>query len=185
MDPTKGKLIQTVAALCGDLDWLVIAEGVETSRERDTLVGLGCDLLQGYLFGKPAPAMLTTDGTVLDLVVDEEGDELRDRGSRSAAGGAHAVFGIAQSRSGSASFRNRRRVARPAVSLPAITTAEADAQVARSAGSRSGDSESPRTRAHPDRHRHEGGQSSHTQICVELNFATYVPEEHTSPIQLP
>jgi len=31
----------------------VIAKGVETSGERDALVSEGCDLLQGYLFGKP------------------------------------------------------------------------------------------------------------------------------------
>jgi EAL domain-containing protein (putative c-di-GMP-specific phosphodiesterase class I) len=27
---------------------------VETAEERDTLVELQCDLLQGYFFGKPA-----------------------------------------------------------------------------------------------------------------------------------
>jgi EAL domain-containing protein (putative c-di-GMP-specific phosphodiesterase class I) len=30
-----------------------VTEGVETIAERDTLVALGCDLLQGYLFAKP------------------------------------------------------------------------------------------------------------------------------------
>ncbi|MCC6528518.1 MAG: EAL domain-containing protein, partial [Polyangiaceae bacterium] len=29
-------------------------EGVETAAERDSLLGLGCDLFQGYLFAKPA-----------------------------------------------------------------------------------------------------------------------------------
>jgi EAL domain-containing protein (putative c-di-GMP-specific phosphodiesterase class I) len=33
----------------------VVAEGVETSGERDTLIALGCDLLQGPLYGMPAP----------------------------------------------------------------------------------------------------------------------------------
>jgi EAL domain-containing protein (putative c-di-GMP-specific phosphodiesterase class I) len=60
VDPTRGKLIQTVAAFCGDLGWLVIAEGVETLAERDALVSLGCDLLQGYLIGKPARAIRKT-----------------------------------------------------------------------------------------------------------------------------
>jgi EAL domain-containing protein (putative c-di-GMP-specific phosphodiesterase class I) len=40
--------------LCDELGTQVIAEGVETTAERDTLVGLGCNLLQGYLFGRPA-----------------------------------------------------------------------------------------------------------------------------------
>jgi EAL domain-containing protein (putative c-di-GMP-specific phosphodiesterase class I) len=32
---------------------LIVAEGVETVDERNTLAELGCDLLQGYLFGYP------------------------------------------------------------------------------------------------------------------------------------
>jgi EAL domain-containing protein (putative c-di-GMP-specific phosphodiesterase class I) len=35
------------------LNILVVAEGIETAGERDMLVELGCDLLQGYLFAKP------------------------------------------------------------------------------------------------------------------------------------
>lgn len=33
---------------------MVVCEGVETAAEWDCLVDLGCDLLQGYLFAKPA-----------------------------------------------------------------------------------------------------------------------------------
>jgi c-di-GMP-specific phosphodiesterase len=32
---------------------LVIAEGVETEAQRQILISLNCDILQGYLFGKP------------------------------------------------------------------------------------------------------------------------------------
>jgi EAL domain-containing protein (putative c-di-GMP-specific phosphodiesterase class I) len=32
---------------------LVVGEGVENAAERDCLVELGCDLLQGYFFAKP------------------------------------------------------------------------------------------------------------------------------------
>jgi EAL domain-containing protein (putative c-di-GMP-specific phosphodiesterase class I) len=35
---------------------MVVAEGVESPEERDMLIDLGCDLLQGYLFARPAPA---------------------------------------------------------------------------------------------------------------------------------
>jgi EAL domain-containing protein (putative c-di-GMP-specific phosphodiesterase class I) len=42
-----------MTALFGELGLIVIAEGVETTAERDALVGTGCDLFQGYLFAKP------------------------------------------------------------------------------------------------------------------------------------
>jgi EAL domain-containing protein (putative c-di-GMP-specific phosphodiesterase class I) len=53
-DPTKRKLIESMVTLCNELGVLVIAEGVETPMEHDALVGLGCDLFQGYLFAAPA-----------------------------------------------------------------------------------------------------------------------------------
>jgi EAL domain-containing protein (putative c-di-GMP-specific phosphodiesterase class I) len=39
--------------VCVDLGMMVVTEGVETAAERDMLVTLGCDVLQGYLFGRP------------------------------------------------------------------------------------------------------------------------------------
>jgi EAL domain-containing protein (putative c-di-GMP-specific phosphodiesterase class I) len=33
----------------------VIAEGVETVRERDTVMQLGCGYVQGYALAKPGP----------------------------------------------------------------------------------------------------------------------------------
>jgi EAL domain-containing protein (putative c-di-GMP-specific phosphodiesterase class I) len=37
-----------------------VAEGVETERQRDVLLGLRCDELQGYLFARPMPAKMLT-----------------------------------------------------------------------------------------------------------------------------
>ena len=54
--PTKQKLIRSMAALCKDMGMTVVAEGVETIEERDAVIDLGCDLLQGYLFAKPGRA---------------------------------------------------------------------------------------------------------------------------------
>jgi EAL domain-containing protein (putative c-di-GMP-specific phosphodiesterase class I) len=53
-EPVKRKLIGSMAALCKDLGMQVVAEGIETVPERDAVVELGCDLLQGYLLGRPA-----------------------------------------------------------------------------------------------------------------------------------
>ncbi len=49
----KRKLVGSLTTLCRDLGMIVVAEGVETPMERDTVVELGCDLLQGYLFARP------------------------------------------------------------------------------------------------------------------------------------
>jgi EAL domain-containing protein (putative c-di-GMP-specific phosphodiesterase class I)/ActR/RegA family two-component response regulator len=49
----KQKLVGSIGALCREMGITIVVEGVETPEERDTLVGLGCDLLQGHLFGYP------------------------------------------------------------------------------------------------------------------------------------
>jgi EAL domain-containing protein (putative c-di-GMP-specific phosphodiesterase class I) len=51
--PVKRKLVHFVTALCRDLGVTVVAEGIEVVEERDTILELGCDLLQGYLLGRP------------------------------------------------------------------------------------------------------------------------------------
>ncbi len=52
-DPRRQSIVRSMTRLCDDLGIMVIAEGVETPGERDTLAELGCDLLQGYLFARP------------------------------------------------------------------------------------------------------------------------------------
>jgi EAL domain-containing protein (putative c-di-GMP-specific phosphodiesterase class I) len=54
--PTKQKLLRSIVGLCRDLEIKMIAEGIETIEERDTLVRLGGDLCQGYLFARPGRA---------------------------------------------------------------------------------------------------------------------------------
>ncbi len=52
-------IANTVISLGHHLDMQVLAEGVETPAQRDFLLASGCDVFQGYLFGKPmAPAQL-------------------------------------------------------------------------------------------------------------------------------
>jgi EAL domain-containing protein (putative c-di-GMP-specific phosphodiesterase class I) len=51
----KQSVIRAMNTLCKqDLSVQVVTEGVETAAERDALSKLGCELLQGYLFAKPA-----------------------------------------------------------------------------------------------------------------------------------
>ncbi len=42
-----------IVQMAHNLNLRVVAEGVENETQRDLLVGLGCDELQGYLFAKP------------------------------------------------------------------------------------------------------------------------------------
>ena len=49
-------IVSAVVHLAHDLGLGVVAEGVETAGQRDVLMGLDCDELQGYLFAKPMRA---------------------------------------------------------------------------------------------------------------------------------
>ncbi|MFO0749224.1 MAG: EAL domain-containing protein [Myxococcota bacterium] len=51
--PTSQRVVAALTAMCQSLGVLTVAEGVETQAERDTVVELGCDLLQGYFFARP------------------------------------------------------------------------------------------------------------------------------------
>jgi diguanylate cyclase len=49
-------IVRAIVQLSHSLQLHVVAEGVETEAQRDVLVALGCDELQGYLFAKPMSA---------------------------------------------------------------------------------------------------------------------------------
>jgi EAL domain-containing protein (putative c-di-GMP-specific phosphodiesterase class I) len=51
---SKESIVRAMITVCrNDLGTSVVCEGVETEAERDTLEGLGAELLQGYLFARP------------------------------------------------------------------------------------------------------------------------------------
>jgi EAL domain-containing protein (putative c-di-GMP-specific phosphodiesterase class I) len=47
-------IVKGIVAICAELGVRVLAEGIETAAERDFLRGAGIDLMQGFLFCKPA-----------------------------------------------------------------------------------------------------------------------------------
>ncbi|UTW47322.1 bifunctional diguanylate cyclase/phosphodiesterase [Bacterioplanoides sp. SCSIO 12839] len=49
-------IASSIIALGKNLDMLVVAEGVETSEQAKFLIDSGCDLAQGYFYGRPLPA---------------------------------------------------------------------------------------------------------------------------------
>ncbi|MED3650366.1 putative bifunctional diguanylate cyclase/phosphodiesterase [Heyndrickxia sporothermodurans] len=49
----KSLLVRSILDIAHGLQLNVVAEGIETVNERDILVQMGCDELQGYLFSKP------------------------------------------------------------------------------------------------------------------------------------
>lgn len=56
-DTNSLAIIRAILAMATSLELEVIAEGVETEAQRDTLLANGCHLYQGYLFAKPVPAL--------------------------------------------------------------------------------------------------------------------------------
>jgi len=53
--PTKRAVVSAIVGACADIGSKCVAEGIETEAEAATVTALGCELLQGYLFGEPGP----------------------------------------------------------------------------------------------------------------------------------
>lgn len=57
MDTDSGrKLVRSILELARQLDLTTVAEGVETTEQLECLADMGCDYVQGYITGRPAPA---------------------------------------------------------------------------------------------------------------------------------
>jgi EAL domain-containing protein (putative c-di-GMP-specific phosphodiesterase class I) len=55
-DSDNMALCEAIVVLAHKLGLKVIAEGIETTKQRDLLIAVGCDYGQGYLFSKPLSA---------------------------------------------------------------------------------------------------------------------------------
>jgi EAL domain-containing protein (putative c-di-GMP-specific phosphodiesterase class I) len=72
-DTAKQALVEMMGTLGGRLDAWLLAEGVETRAELDTLVRLGVPLVQGFHLARPAPAWATLETeTALHLVTGSQ-----------------------------------------------------------------------------------------------------------------
>ncbi len=58
--PVKKHIVQSMTRLCRELDMSVVAEGIETMAELATVIDVGCDHLQGYFLGRPAPELVAS-----------------------------------------------------------------------------------------------------------------------------
>jgi EAL domain-containing protein (putative c-di-GMP-specific phosphodiesterase class I) len=54
ISPAKQAIVRGIMTICRALGIKVLAEGIETASERDFLHAAGIDLMQGYLFCRPA-----------------------------------------------------------------------------------------------------------------------------------
>ncbi|MCB9564552.1 MAG: EAL domain-containing protein [Kofleriaceae bacterium] len=54
-DDVRKGVVSSVVGMCRMLGVWTVAEGIETEAELAAVTELGCDLVQGYLLGRPAP----------------------------------------------------------------------------------------------------------------------------------
>ncbi len=55
-EENKGRIVDLIIPLSKNLALQTIAEGVETAEQHTTLTNMGCDMVQGYLTGRPMEA---------------------------------------------------------------------------------------------------------------------------------
>ena len=61
-DSSSGAVVSTIVGLSRALGVSTIAEGVEMENQATLLKAAGCEVVQGYLFGKPAPLIKVEHG---------------------------------------------------------------------------------------------------------------------------
>jgi diguanylate cyclase len=72
LEKSARALVDAVIKLAHALNLKVVAEGVENAEQRDVLVDLGCDYMQGHLFSKPV-----AETELLSIYNDLEGQQLQ------------------------------------------------------------------------------------------------------------
>lgn len=54
-------IANAIVSLAHSMGYKVVAEGIETAAQRDHMLGQGCDMVQGFMFGRPVPANIFED----------------------------------------------------------------------------------------------------------------------------
>ncbi|PSP16593.1 MAG: hypothetical protein BRC58_08655 [Cyanobacteria bacterium QS_8_64_29] len=105
-------IVRTIIELGHHLGLTVLAEGIETGEQRDLLDRLGCDCLQGYLFGMPqsAQALWQQQAQLQREAVPQKGI------AKLAPPSVPASSGAPPARGGPARKRRPYRVKRPSTS---------------------------------------------------------------------
>jgi EAL domain-containing protein (putative c-di-GMP-specific phosphodiesterase class I) len=74
-DSQNSKVVSAILMLARSLDLEIVAEGVEVQAELDYLSARECDVVQGYLLGKPLPA-----NSMTELLLTLQGGALQKAG---------------------------------------------------------------------------------------------------------
>ncbi|HOY78045.1 MAG TPA: EAL domain-containing protein [Hyphomonadaceae bacterium] len=61
-DAESATLVRTIIAMAKSLGLTVVAEGVETAEQGKALMSMGCDMGQGYLYGRASQAIIVRPG---------------------------------------------------------------------------------------------------------------------------
>jgi len=84
-DVETREIVRIILMLAHGLGLKVVAEGVETAAQAEMLKEMGCELAQGYLYSKPAPAE-----TIEQLLSDSRAAKVR-RNARAKAAGSNSA----------------------------------------------------------------------------------------------
>jgi len=77
-DEAKRALVEMIGTFASRIDSWVLAEGIETAAEYDTITALGVPLAQGYYLARPGPGWPVLDRPVLPAIVSQSVPTVRD-----------------------------------------------------------------------------------------------------------
>ena len=87
--PQKQYFVREIIGFCHENNMLALAEGVETSEELQTVIGLGVDLIQGFYTAKPGPTLIDS----IDPEIVKEICGTSDAGAASKTGSRRYIAG--------------------------------------------------------------------------------------------